>query len=308
MDLAKWDLTPKFPEVLDSSMLGDFVKCPSYFYLRHVLGLRRKAYDKVEDSGADWGTVWHRMNKALHDAITDGADFAEASEHGLLALDPWPDSIRAETDRHNRSRERMAAIWIEYVSQYAIQDVKEFDFIDVEQFFDIYDEEFEIRWCGRVDRVARRKRNGKLFIWDYKTTSYLTQFFFEKYQHGFQLPGYVRMFSQILTEPVHEAFLDVLHTLKSDHKFYRRTFPYSEGALAEWASNVRGILDHMYWLRDHHLHNPEAWTKRWDRCTDYNRLCQFADVHFLDPRPGTRMRILQNSYIEDRWDPSFVED
>jgi hypothetical protein len=112
------------------------------------------------------------------------------------------------------------------------------------------------------------------------------------------------MIGHIHTEPVYEIFLDVLYTLKKEHQFFRRTIRYTPAQIAEWGRNVRNALDWMYWLRDHHLHNPEAWIKNWNHCTKWNRACGFADVHWNDPSPGTRLRILQQDYVEDRWDPS----
>lgn len=295
LDLEKYGLRPEFPEVLDSSMVKDFMYCPSYFYLRHVLGLKKKYRVPQEDAGMDWGTKWHDLMYAWHLTY----DMTEA----LKSLEPWPESVMAETDRHGRSKERMIKIFFDYVDKFGESDRKNFEVIRLENFFDIFDEEFEIRWCGRMDRVVRRRTNGRIMLWDYKTTSYMIKFYFEQFEHSFQMPGYARMLSQLLTEPVREVYLDVVHTLKKDHDFYRRSIPYSPAKIAEWGRNVRNVLDWMYWLRDNHLYNPEAWIKNWNHCTSWNKACQFADVHWSPPTKDTRLRILRDNYEVERWDP-----
>ena len=64
MNIEDHGFIPKRPEVIDSSMLKDFINCPSYFYLRHILGLRRKFPAGMGEAKFDWGTCWHHVMKA----------------------------------------------------------------------------------------------------------------------------------------------------------------------------------------------------------------------------------------------------
>ena len=293
--LHKYGLNPVRPEVMDSSALKDFVDCPSLFYLRHILGLKLKSRDPQDDAKFDYGTVWHRVMEAW----CNTGDLTEA----LKQLDPWPRSIMAETDRHGRSKQRMAQQFFEYAERFKEQD--DLDYIDLraEQYFDVYDEELDLRWCGIIDRVRQRRRNKKIVIWDYKTTSAMGANFFEMHEFGFQLPGYVWASQFFLTDPAEEVMMDVLYTLKGSHQFFRRTFRYDRAKLGEWKNNIKLTLDELNRLLDNHLHNPEAWRKNWNQCTRYG-LCQFSRVHFMPPIRDSRLLILQNDYVEERWEPS----
>jgi hypothetical protein len=300
MDLTQYGLRAIRPEVIDSSMLKDFVDCPSLFYLRHVLGLRRKVRDPEREAPLDWGTLWHKMQELF--GIT--GDVIESLRY---LEDHWPDSIVMETDKHGRSKERIARIFFDYVEQYGKQDQEDFELLRPEQFFDVYDEEAGLRWCGRIDRVERRRRTKRIQIRDYKTTSRMGSYYFEQFDFSFQLPGYVWGSSHLLTEPVTEVMLDVLYTLKGSHQFFRRTFRYTPERLSEWRNNVLIYMNQLHTMLDNHLHEPEKWGKNWNHCTQWG-LCSFADVHFLPATGDTRLRVLSNDYIEDRWDPRREEE
>jgi hypothetical protein len=306
--LRTYGLNPQRPVAIDSSMLKDFVDCPSMFYLRHVLGLRRRIRSAGDVAKFDWGTCWHGAQEEYWKTRIAGADDHEAR---LVAL-PWinlnfPKGIRPDTDKHKRSKERMFKIFLEYLDTYVAQIDMEYETIRTEQFFDIFNEEFGLRWCGRLDKIRVKIRGGRVTVWDYKTTSAMSDSYFEGHEHGFQLPGYVWGASHLLTEPVQEVKLDVVYTLTASHKFFQRTFRYSPHRLSEWVSNVKRIADQIEELLAKHLYEPEAWVKNWNECTRYGR-CTFSDVHFTAPTEDTRLRILENDYIEDRWDPSAHAD
>lgn len=297
--LTEWGLQAKRPEVIDSSMLKDYADCPSKFYLRHVLGLKRISRDPSDDAKFDWGTVWHRVMEiwwATHNY-----------EEALGGLEPWPSSIMAETDRHARSKARMEKIFREYILKYAERDINDFEILRGEQFFDVMNEETGIRWCGRTDQLLRRKRNGAVVVLDHKTTSAMGKTYFEQYEHSFQLPGYAWAANQIFTESVSEVLIDVVYTLKASHQFFRRTFRYTPADFREWTNNVKIWVDEINRNLDKHLYEPEAWKKNWNECTRYG-LCQFNDVHFLTPQGDSRLRVLTNDYGIERWDPRRLDD
>jgi hypothetical protein len=299
MDLRAHGLNPQFPEVIDASMLKDFIDCPSYFYLRHVLGLKKKYRSKADDAKFDWGTAWHTLMEVY--------GYTGDPVKALSTMNDFPDSIDPATDRHNRSKERMVQMFFEYVEKFGKEDAATYKDLRHEQAFDIYDEDLGLRWSGRPDRIRRRLTNDKIVIWDYKTTSAFGSNFWNMHEFGFQLPGYVWFANKVFTESVEEVAVDCLYTLKASHQFLRRTFRYTPQALREWASNVKMILERMYYMRDNFLDQPDRWEKNWNHCTRYG-LCHFSDVHFLPPIKDSRLRILQNDYFEQRWDPRAIDE
>jgi hypothetical protein len=247
--LHEYGLTPRAPEAIDSSMLKDYMDCPSMFYLRHVLGLRRKIRSAGDIAKFDWGTCWHGLQEEFWKtgSQTDAIKWLNLN---------FPEGIRPDTDKHKRSKERMFKIFFEYVETFGKSIEEDFETIRTEQFFDIFNEEFGIRWCGRLDVWRVRRRNGRIVPWDYKTTSAMSDSFFEMHEHGFQIPGYVWAAKHLTSEPIEEIVLDVLYTLTASHQFFRRTFRYTPQALNEWATNVKRVLDQMYYLLEHHLDEP----------------------------------------------------
>lgn len=300
LKLSDYGLNSRRPDAIDSSMLKDFMDCPSMFYLRHILGLRRRIRTPGEVAKFDWGTTWHGLQENFWKTGSEAEALKWLGEN-------FPEGIRPDTDKHKRGKERMFKIFFEYIEKFAKEINEDFDTIRTEQFFDIFNEEFGIRWCGRIDAWRVRKRNGKIIPWDYKTTSAMSDSFFEMHEHGFQIPGYVWGAQHLTTEPVEEIVLDVLYTLTASHQFFRRTFRYTPHKLREWAANVKRVLEQIYFLLDHHLDDPEAWVKNWNECTRYGR-CMFTDVHFVAPIGDSRLRIIESDYIEDRWDPAAHVD
>ncbi len=301
--LAEYGLRPKAPEVIDSSMLGTFMDCPSKFYLRYVLGLSKKYYDPTPRGSLDWGTCWHEAMFAFMEA--QDKDLEDRVVLGLQAIDEYyPEYLTPEVDRVNRSKERMIQQFFAYVERWMKKE-SEYEILRNEQYFDVYNSEVDLRWCGRIDSIRRLRRNGKIRIWDYKTTKAMGPSFFDQFEISFQFPGYVWAGNFFTTEPVFEITVDVMYTVSKKFEFHERTFRYDEFRLKEWETNVKRIVDRMMYLLEHHLYEPEAWEKNWKECTRYG-LCQFFSTHSLNPRGIGRLLDLRDNYTEERWDPAGV--
>jgi CRISPR/Cas system-associated exonuclease Cas4 (RecB family) len=293
-------LNPIRPDFLDSSALSDFARCPSYYYLRHVMGLRRKYPTPGATTAMDWGTCWHKVLESYHEA---GQDVSA----GLEALNlHYPEEIQPSSDRMKRSKERMAKALFDYHERYADLDA-EMEFVRHEQHFSVYSEEDDLAWDGRIDSIRRRK--GVIAPWDYKTTSRMGDSYFDQFELSFQFPGYVWAARQLTGEPINEIVVDVYYTISRSHDFFRRTFRYTEEDLAEWVSNVKLWRDRINLLLDNHLHDPEAWPKNWTQCNWwYGRKCPFFDVHSASPQGDLRLEILKQDYEEVRWNPLDESD
>lgn len=298
--LAKYGLVPRRPQVIDSSMLRDYVNCPSMFYLAHVLGLRIKSPDRERQATLDWGTVWHRIMEVWAKTFDKG--------EALKAIDPWPSTVMPETDKNGRSKARMLRQFFDYVERFGDADQAEYEFLRAEQFFDVNDTEAGLRWCGRIDGIRRLRRNKRIVIWDYKTSSKMGDNYFDQHEYSFQLPGYVWVSQHIMTDPVEELKLDVMYTLKASHQFFRRTMHYPPARLREWRNNVMRWMELLMYDLDNHLYAPEAWRKNWDECTRYGR-CAYANIHFAPPEGRSRLAIINTHYEAGRfWDPSRSGD
>lgn len=303
--LNSYGLHPERPKAIDSSMLKDYLECRQTFYLRHVLGLRKKYKAKSESAGMDWGTAWHGTQETFWRARISGASIEQAATAGLAWLNSnWPDSVDPTTDKNGRSKERMFKIFLEYVETKVPEIEDDYETLRLEQFFHLTSEEIGLEWSGRIDAVRVKKSNGRLRIWDYKTTSYLTSHYFLEHELGPQIKGYVWAMNQLSTEKCEEAVLDVLYTLKASHQFLRRTFRYTQADLDEWVFNTRLIVNEINFMLDNYLYEPEMWIKNMSNYINrYHRPSEFLSVYELSPIGDTRLRVLQDDYVEDRWDP-----
>ena len=294
--LEKYELVPVRPEVIDSSMLRTFMDCPSRFYLRYVLGLVRTVADHGESAKFDWGTCWHSVLEAYFSNKL-------SIKAGLVAMEEnYPAYITPTTDKKKRSKDRMAEAFFAYSDNWKEQD-KEYDILSNEQFFDVFSEEENLRWAGRMDQIRRRKRNNKIRVWDFKTSSAMGDYYFTSHELGFQFPGYVWAGDLLVPgEEVEEITIDVFYMISASMDFFRRTFRYDKFRKAEWVRNITLILDRMNFMLDNYLEQPDMWELNWNECTRYGP-CMFLGVHNTAPRGDTRLRILSNDYRISRWDP-----
>lgn len=299
--LERFGLVPKAPPVIDSSMLGTFMDCPSKFYLRYVLGLRPKRKDPTKDGALDWGTCWHECMFAFMEAR--GGTQEERVVAGLQAIEKWyPTYLTPEVDKVKRSKERMIEQFFAYVEIW-LKKEHEYEILRNEQYFDVLDPVTGLRWCGRIDSIRRVVRNGKVRIWDYKTTKAMGPTYFDQFEVSFQFPGYVWSGDQMMTEDVREITVEVMYTVSKKFEFFERTFRYDEHRLHEWQTNVKRIVDRIRDMLDKHLYNPDMWDKNWGDCTRYGK-CRFFGVHALNPRGEGRLYELRDNYEISRWDPS----
>lgn len=296
MDPRDFGFEAKRPEVFDSSMLKDFINCESYFYLRHILGLRRTFPSGEGEAKFDWGTCWHHVMEAY-----TGSNYDMTA--GLVALDTnYPAYIIPEKDKHKRSKDRMIEAFFGYVDKWK-GDQADYEILRQEQFFDVFDSVADLRWCGRMDDMRRRRRTGRTLIWDYKTSSSMGPSYFDQHELGFQFPGYIFAGDLMVAgEEVMEITIDVMYMITASHDYFRRTFRYPRPRLDEWIHNVKMILDRINRKLDESMYDMSAWIKNWNYCTNWGR-CDFFNVHSLTPSGDSRLVVLRNDYTVDRWDP-----
>lgn len=307
--LARYGLKPKRPIVIDASMTSTFMACPSKFYLRYVLGLSPARKDPKRNGNLDWGSCWHEVMFSFMESRGKGDDWNTSIMEGLEALEKnYPAYLTPEVDSGRsgakRSKARMAEQFFAYAELWKEQE-EEFEILRNEQYFDVYKEEIDLRWCGRIDSVRRLIRSKKIRVWDYKTTKAMGPTYFDQFEMSYQFPGYVWAVNQMTTEPVYEITVDVMYTISKSFEFFQRTFRYDEARLAEWERNVLLTNRRMNLLLDEHLYNPEAWEKNWGSCTMYGK-CSFFPIHSLTPRGEGRLLSLRDDYAINRWDPANV--
>lgn len=303
--LQDFALRPKLPEVFDSSMLKDYMDCPSKFYLRHVLGLRRVGPGAA---GLTWGSKWHDAMYALfeHQPISS----PEARAAALQSMEPWPHEVLNDEDRNARTFGRMELSIEDYIEKYGSLDERLYHTVRREQYFNISCDLNDdcpfggcgLDWCGKVDRLVEKVGREEIYDWDYKTSSYMRSSFFDEQKHGFQMPGYIWAVRHLVQRRVVGVIVDLVHTLKGTQSFYRQEIPYNDEEILEWVENTRRIVAEIRSRYDFYANDPEAWIKNYNHCSQYSG-CQFRSVHYTPPIRDVRLRILGADFTEDRWNP-----
>ncbi len=306
MDVRDAGLNPVRPDVFDSSMIADYLACESKFYLRHILGLKKDTQG-VEDPSLGWGTKWHDAMYAYH------PEFNLVAALETIPLD-WPENLD-QMDRHLRTCDRMGLIMEDYNERYYERDLSRIKTIRREQYFNLMVEAGDetpfgiapvtISWCGRMDRII--EEDGRTKVLDYKTTSALSSNYIEKHKHGFQFQGYVFAASILQGAFIHDTVIDVVYTLKNSYEFMRPTIRFTKDHIIEWMLNMSRILDRLNAKLDENLYDLDAWIQNRGACFDWNRPCMFAPVHFSPDFGGrTRLPMLVEDYVEDRWNPADI--
>lgn len=282
----------KAPDALDSSMLKDFLSCPQKFYLAHILGLRPDR----DRTALQYGKVWHRAMELLQvEGKSAGLDVIIKSE-GEFSLQ----------DAKNRTTARMAEDFMKYLKKWEAVETN-WEVLASEEGFKLELANGRM-WSGRIDEVRRHRVRKYLLAHDFKSTTFKTANYFDQFEMGIQIPGYVWALEKLRPdEEVKGATIDCYHIQKNKTDFERRTFHVTALKRAAWEENVCRITDRVWFLIENHLEDPGAWIMdAGQRCSDYGG-CDFKLIHEIEPKPGDRERILKHDFTELRWDPLVGE-
>lgn len=116
MSTPESQVTPIFPEVIDSSIRSQFVSCPRSFYWRYVHNLRLKGESVHLKAGGAFASGCESIRKGFYD---EGLTSSEAIERGcLLALEKYGETN--VPDDHPKSPGRVVAGLIHYFTVYPL--------------------------------------------------------------------------------------------------------------------------------------------------------------------------------------------
>ena len=171
---ADWQWTPRVvppPVRLNVTSLGDYLKCPFRYYLKHVVKMQGSEAGRAEWNARDFGTVAHEVLERWG-RDTEAREFEKTEAiHGWLSAEldrvvrEWfgkrvPLAVRIQTEA---LRQRFA--WLSRVQ--AINRVVGWEVVDVERKVELPVGEALI--VAKIDRIDRHRDTGRLRVLDYKT-------------------------------------------------------------------------------------------------------------------------------------------
>lgn len=151
----------------------------------------------------------------------------------------------------------------------------------------------KVLWTGKIDLIARNKRNGVIGVWDHKTASMLGDTFIDQYMRSSQFSGYLFATEQLVEEKVEEVGINAICQKKvNEYKHYAfRRPPY---AIEEWKRSTLKQLERTFThLFEHSMH----------ACTHKFGKCEFFDVCEMPPQARENALLASGMFKKSDWSP-----
>ena len=276
--------------VFDNTMLDAFLRCPRYYYYRHVLCITSRGV-KI---AAQFGIGIH----AALDIHYMGGDLEQMVKTFL-------EHFKSEGDRY-RTPEVGISILSYYHDSYPVEN-EAFEVIHVEKPFEIILGTTlrgkPLHYYGRIDLVGDLNHYGIVVI-DHKTTTVMGDAYMESKDPNRQFCGYIIAADEYY-ENVYGAMLNAIGIPRVTKKdgikepdVRREVTTRSRWDKAEWVSDTRNIVESIdrctettVWPK----HAPNA-CRKWNIPCSYMSLCK---QKVLLPK----VRIYSTEFTEDVWSP-----
>lgn len=320
------------PESLDTNFdntkIKDYLRCPRYYYFRHVrhwrsqgwaaplvfgLGIHKameymniKAKDLMDNHGAE-SKDWDDFIKG-----EQGESFVSGAIINFLSVwdeDPPPPDYPLKA----RNPDKAAAIIQEYPLRYNLFQHK---IISIEKPFLISLEDAD--YCGRKDREVIREGLG-VVVDDYKTTYTLSRFgekfMPDRQMMGYTLAGKIQHETSSSPEKFWGAYVTGILVQMSKVDFLDVPLKLNNNALEFWVwetlyyiNQINTELEILYELRESgkvkQLNFLPCFPTDDNRCWDWNRQCQY-NRECLVGNPE-RLADSPGGFVKDKWDPKKV--
>lgn len=290
MSQAVAEARPNDIRVFDNTMLDAFLRCPRYYYYRHVLCISGRGV-KV---AAQFGIALHA---ALDIHYTGGT--LEEMIKKFSELFPY------EGDKY-RTPEVGFRILTYYHDSYPVEN-EPFEVVHVEKPFEIILGQDKtgkpLHYYGRIDLIGDWNGYG-IIVADHKTTTVMNDAYMETKDPNRQFCGYI-IAAEEYYDDVYGAMLNAIgipRTNKTkespDPDVRREVTTRNKFDKAEWIKETRHIVDMLDSCQDSGVwpkHAPHA-CRKWNIPCTYMSLCKQKVLR-------ENLRIYKSEFIEDVWNP-----
>lgn len=296
----------------DNTRISAFRRCPRRFYFRHV---RHWASGRISSALA-FGQAWHDMMDIIW---SDGT-----TEEALVK---WRDTMQTEGIDIDNTALMLDSKHTEGIAKAMIQGYvkKHRDFlhsvelIQCERPFAVpLTADDELFYVGRIDKVFRKKQDGKIYFAEHKTTSSykkdgpFRESFLASFSPNSQVDGYLFAGHMIFGDEFREVWVDAALVHKTVHNGFRfipvnRQLPMLDSWLWEANYFIAEIERNLATLESFSYHDLRdasflsCFPKKTDACDDYAG-CSYRDVCRFHPNPG-RLDAPPQGFIEKKWEP-----
>ena len=275
---------------IDYTKMSDFLRCPYYYYFRHMLHL----VPIVKATYFGFGSAWHAGLEVIH---KDGTLIEAQSKFAEVYEDSIEDTMRTVA-----RGQKMLEL---YTKKYKYDP---YEILYAETPFHIALGDFIL--CGKCDAITKRKDDGHVYLKEVKTSTRTGLSYFKKFAFNYQIDIYTIGTLELIGDCA-GALIDVAKVMTSDptlEHFERdlasRSFPMLEKAKEQIINIVKCIdaLENYFKVKDGGSvpWNAPDWSIGYfnkEKCFDYGQ-CQYLNVC----RTNIDERALK-MYKKVRWDP-----
>lgn len=289
------------PLLIDSTSLTTYLTCPRKYFYRIVLGFISKG--SVPPYFA-FGSAYHKFREILDNSMNDTVDGKPRSESEafILALQ----AAKAYAAKYLKEAEvgtkwdfltaGRLALSCEKAFEVWLEERKKFKVIAAEQIVTV-SLPHGTGIMGKIDRLI--SWNGRVWVWDYKTTSKLGPYYERSLEPNDQFARYIWMTQQLSGQAIAGLMVDVLYNSKK------------EGPKFQLFPTARNKTQLDNWVREHKYWEEQIENNRKEDFWPMNpKSCAFCEYHSVC-KQGTesgQMSQLKSYYKVKQWDPNHTED
>ena len=296
-------LDPKFPAVLDSTILKAWKSCPRKTFYEHFCGLRERDDSMSVDlvAGRAMASGLEAARKAFY---FSGMTTANAIDEGQIALGMAYGSDRAG---EKKSLSRVRSSFQHYFDVWPLDRTvgvvpieggveKSFSVPISEELFHP-DTGLPLQYAGRIDMLGTLQADSSLFGYDElesalygvdeKTTGSINSSFYSRYDIDFQMLGYVWAYGKVGINLAGIKVRGIGLTNKKEidviTDYKETTVLPSPLVIEDWYVNLKETAEEMVQVYKNMKGEGSYKQNFGNSCNDYGRSCSFKPVCSYSP-------------------------
>ena len=309
--------------VLDSTKVQDYMNCPRYFFLRHVLGWRRSE----ENVNLIFGMLWHEaMDLIQSNGYTpkNGYDPQIANEACAKFVKSYREYFPPEDDPINEPKIPSNAIraLLKYIEFYK-NDSFEVMHTEVAGTVILGSSVDDVLYF-KIDTIC--KGNEGIFCLEHKTSKYFNSNWADQWRLKFQVGTYSHALfsmynpSDVFGVKINGAFIVNPPKLKKDGTPYanskdiefhrvpvRKTTDSMQGWLItaiSWVDEINQNIDTLFGMMNNMVSYEflPIFRQNGEHCVTYGR-CPYYDICTIKHNPLRYANNPPDGFVIDYWDP-----
>ena len=309
--------------VIDSSKLGDYMRCPRYAFYRHMIGWEHQG----NNIHLIFGEAYHRLKEILFqywdDPSAPPVAMSRFNEYYRRYYSEYTD-----LDNFPKNPGNAQTAMFSYIDFYSRGlGFKVIDIIDqngnkvpATEIYGVVPVPGTVDYHFRIDAIVERQ-DGSIAYVDHKTSGMNNAIYQSQYSISNQMYGYYHVLNAYFGPgQVYGGIIDLtILTKKIQH--IRIPIIKSLDMMEEWMHNMR------YWMNcfveDYNIlkgvvesinggveivQTMPCFRKNDKGCVAYGKKCMFYDFCIAWPNPLKRVDQLPPGYKVEFWDPSAKED